>query len=299
MRKYLVSTGMWLSMAVLTLGTTLPLISCDGDTGSDSSGSTRTISITTTGSGTATADKDKVASGTVVTLKATPAPGHAFFRWTIISGDAMLALPMESETTIQVLLQDVVIRAEFGDPTVEDPGVTVGGITWATRNVGLPGNFAANLNDGGWIYQLGRPLAWTVVAPITSYPVNYPDATWDSTDPDTSSGWGENDPCPDGWRVPTAEELGTLIDGSKVKSVWGTDTDTGTSKPGFSRTATESIYIPGRTFVDLATNETVFFPAQGVRRRMALRHSSARQPERKMGHTRLTPRGHGTTGLSG
>ena len=73
---------------------------------------------------------------------------------------------------------------------------------WATRNVATPGTFAANPQDAGMFFQWNRRQGWSATGDIIG---------WDST-PATGTEWErENDPCPTGWRVPTMQEVGTLI----------------------------------------------------------------------------------------
>ena len=74
-------------------------------------------------------------------------------------------------------------------------GVTINGVRWATRNVGPSGTFAHAPESMGNRFQ------------------------WNRGDTDWTQGWygmhaaeweKENDPCPQGWRVPTITELQSL-----------------------------------------------------------------------------------------
>ena len=90
------------------------------------------------------------------------------------------------------------------DPLTTDIGVTINGITWATRNVDAPGTFAANPEDAGMFFQWNRRKGWNA----TDEEVE----GWDNSY-STGTEWyaKENDPCPKGWRVPTTDELRLLI----------------------------------------------------------------------------------------
>ena len=44
------------------------------------------------------------------------------------------------------------------DPNVTDVGVSIIGVTWATRNVDAPGKFAATPEDPGMFYQWNRKV---------------------------------------------------------------------------------------------------------------------------------------------
>ena len=85
-----------------------------------------------------------------------------------------------------------------------DPGVDINGVTWATRNVGMPGTFAASPEDPGMFYQWNRRVGWSSTDPM----VNSDGGTeWNDTY-ETGASWEkENDPCPLGWHVPTLDDM--------------------------------------------------------------------------------------------
>ena len=88
-------------------------------------------------------------------------------------------------------------------------GVTINGVTWATRNVDAPGTFAAKATDRGMDYQWNRRIGWSygTIESRTSSPTGH---SWDNTIPTGISWEAANDPSPTGWRVPTLEELQKL-----------------------------------------------------------------------------------------
>ena len=95
------------------------------------------------------------------------------------------------------------------EPLTDDVGVVINGITWATRNVDAPGTFAKNPEDIGMYYQWNRKLGWSTS--ITDLYNSDGETTW-SVSYATGEYWEKkNCPCPDGWRVPTIEELESLI----------------------------------------------------------------------------------------
>jgi uncharacterized protein (TIGR02145 family) len=120
-------------------------------------------------------------------------------------------------------------------------GVIINGVCWAMHNVGEPGTFVKNPEDKGMLYQWNRNIGWSVTDPM----INSNDGTtWDSS-ASTGATWEKaNDPSPAGWRVPTIEELRTLLDTDKVSNEWTTN---------------------GRKFTDKATGNSIFLPAAGCR----------------------------------
>lgn len=100
----------------------------------------------------------------------------------------------------------------------------IGGVVWAKANVGEPGFFVSSPDDPGMLYQYNSKTAWAAdgdhagMTLGTAYPVS---TSWSA----------ENDPCPEGWRVPTKNELDALV-GTKATQVMIGWVEPGTS--GFS-----------------------------------------------------------------
>lgn len=92
-------------------------------------------------------------------------------------------------------------------------GVTINNITWATRNVDLPGTFARTSESAGMFYQWNRKVAWSSTDPMIN---SNNETTWDSTVPSGTTWQKQNDPCPDGWRIPTQAELQSLLDANNT-----------------------------------------------------------------------------------
>jgi uncharacterized protein (TIGR02145 family) len=96
-------------------------------------------------------------------------------------------------------------------PFEEEQGIVINGIRWATRNVDMPGTFAAKPEDAGMFYQWNRKIGWSSTDPR----INSNGSTvWDSSEPAGTTWEKANDPCPTGWRVPTKAELENLASAS-------------------------------------------------------------------------------------
>ena len=122
-------------------------------------------------------------------------------------------------------------------------GVVINGVRWATRNVDMPGTFAENPESSGMFYQWGRNIAWSSTNPMINSDGGM---EWDSNFY-TGDAWTRaNNPCPQGWRVPTREEIQTLIDTDNVVSEW---------------TTINGVNV--RRFTDINTGNRLFLPAVG------------------------------------
>jgi len=82
----------------------------------------------------------------------------------------------------------------------DNGGTKVGGVTWAACNVDDYQTFAAKPDAYTKHYQWNRSKAWSATDKNVS--------GWNSSS-DQSSTWTVN-PCPDGWRLPTADEFEAL-----------------------------------------------------------------------------------------
>ncbi len=118
-----------------------------------------------------------------------------------------------------------------------DPGAVINGVRWATRNVDAFGTFAATPEDFGMSYQWNRKKAWAATGSVSG---------WDSSKPEGTEWTKDNDPSPAGWRVPTIDQIKSLLDANKVSWTWSS------TKKGW-------------TFTDKTTGASIFLPAVGGR----------------------------------
>ena len=137
----------------------------------------------------------------------------------------------------------------IGNPTItKDPietvplqinnkGVVINGVRWATSNVDETGKFASSPQSIGKLYRWNSKKSFEKRDIINK--------NLDSNNNDLIiSNWDiKNDPSPKGWRIPTYEEIKTLLDERKVESIQ-------TIQNGIS----------GRLFIDIETKDSIFFP---------------------------------------
>ena len=114
-------------------------------------------------------------------------------------------------------------------------GVKLNGVIWATRNVDAFGTFAATPQSFGMLYQWNRATAYVPTGPLPPTPA------WNTTS--ISSTWSStNDPCPNGWTVPTMSDFEKLLDNVNVARTYPA-TEGGIN--GFRFTASgKSIFLP-------------------------------------------------------
>ena len=210
------------------------------------------ISVTASEGGSAKATANGIViiqavASEMVTLTATANEGYEFAGWTTTTQGLEFGDPVFPITTFTMPARAVAIHAEF-----EQPGVLINGVRWAESNVAAPRTFAAGPTDAGMFYQWGRATGWSSTDPIKGYDAagEITGATWDNSDEPGGEWMAANDPCPEGWRLPTAEETGKLCDGTKV---------TNEVVPASAESPA------GRTFTDKATGEAIFLPAAGYR----------------------------------
>jgi len=125
--------------------------------------------------------------------------------------------------------------------------LTIGGVTWATANVDEYQTFANRPDTLTKFYQWNRDVAYSATDPLTP--------AWNFT-ADNSETWTDNNPCPTGWRLPTAVELEAL---HNAGSTWATS--------GRGNAIVGRFYGPSHTTCTLPNNMNgcIFLPAVGNR----------------------------------
>jgi len=126
-------------------------------------------------------------------------------------------------------------------------GVMINGVCWAKRNVDAPGTFTDKEEDFGMFYQWNRDRAWLSTG---LDPEDYLGNTdWDFSLPDGTEWEADNDPSPNGFRVPTRAEWDKLTELANVARVY-------TTRGG----------VNGWLFTDKCNDNKLFLPLPGLRR---------------------------------
>jgi uncharacterized protein (TIGR02145 family) len=105
------------------------------------------------------------------------------------------------------------VSADVADQTINvsqlaalsGDGVTINGLTWAAANLESDGVFAAGIEDKGSFFQFNRKAHWANTGSVTG---------WNSSAQETGDWLPENDPCPEGWQVPTDADFKSLLTSS-------------------------------------------------------------------------------------
>lgn len=132
-----------------------------------------------------------------------------------------------------------------------DSGVEINGVVWATRNVNAPGTFTKKPTDAGMLYQWNRKVGWSMVDPVKATDGR---EEWNGSGAremsrNQGSKWlPENDPCPNGWRVPTSDEIAKLCRAKNVNSEWIKETVTSAGRKFTDNKNGNSIFIPVTAF---------------------------------------------------
>jgi uncharacterized protein (TIGR02145 family) len=114
-----------------------------------------------------------------------------------------------------LIVSIIFTRCGTDDEGSKQEYATINGVKWATRNVAAPGTFSVTPESMGMLYQWNRRTALTATINSDTWDwSNAIGATWESV----------NDPCPEGWRVPTLTELRALAKAPFTKTTQkGTD----------------------------------------------------------------------------
>ena len=121
-------------------------------------------------------------------------------------------------------------------PPIHPNGAYINGVMWSTRNVDGPATFAARPESSGRAYQWGASTGYLPTERQMLPASNIRGDRW------------TNDPSPQGWRLPTKDELDKLHDRNRVDRQWTTQSG-----------------VAGMKFTDRQNGNSIFIPAAGYR----------------------------------
>lgn len=109
--------------------------------------------------------------------------------------------------------------------------VMINGLIWSTKNVGAPGTFVDEIDEVGMLYQFNRKDGYPYKSSVPEFATAYSSYAPSESGWETSAWSDANNPCPEGWRVPTGQEVVDLIGGAAADVNWVEPS----AKNGFSR----------------------------------------------------------------
>ena len=189
-------------------------------------GGTYTLQITGNESWTISLGESNTSAQGWCTLSQTSGTGAAEVTVTVTSSNSFVknrqvVLEVKNETKT---LKSKVIQKTL---TLGENEVLIKGMVWATANLNNPGEFCASPDEIGMYYQFNSKKPWPNSGTIEGWSVDkdvYADEGW------VADAWyPQNDPCPEGWRVPTTAEMASLWE---VGAVWLSSAKTGFKRNG-------------------------------------------------------------------
>ena len=146
---------------------------------------------------------------------------------------------------IAICLAGFSVSNVLAQDNTKDQGVIINGVKWATRNVDKPGIFAVKPESSGMFYQWNSKIGWSATDPLKD---SNGETSWKRAGIIGPSWNKGSDPSPSGWRIPTLDEIKTLLDTNKVSNEWLTVNG-----------------VTGSRFTDKVTGKSIFLPAVGYR----------------------------------
>lgn len=135
------------------------------------------------------------------TLSQTSGSGAAEVKLTVTSSTSFVK---NRQVIIEVANDEKTLRSKVIQETLTlGPNeVLINGMVWSTLNVNNPGEFCTAPDEVGMYYQFNSKKAWpsSGATPVPGWDAStyvYEEVDWQR----------ENDPCPEGWRVPTSAEF--------------------------------------------------------------------------------------------
>ncbi len=144
--------------------------------------------------------------------------------------------------------------------------VLINGLIWSTKNVGAPGTFVSDIDAVGELYQFNRKVGFPYQKSVPEFASAFTNYS-PSEDGFIANAWSlDNDPCPQGWRVPTGQEVVDLMGDSQahLKVVWVNPTPAnGFARIGFVAGISDATVAAGATKANIKALGGIFLPQSG------------------------------------
>lgn len=131
------------------------------------------------------------------------------------TGTGSFGITVARSTDYQYRTAEILVRSGSLERTllVQHVGTRIGDAVWANANVDEPDTFGENCEVRGKLYQYNSKVPYPCYAANDHASSTDPVPGFITGEFDVmSETWAEeNDPCPDGWRVPSIDELSALI----------------------------------------------------------------------------------------
>lgn len=131
------------------------------------------------------------------------------------TGGGSFTVTVDPSTDYQYRTAEIKVTGETLERVllVQHVGTKIGDIVWANANVDDPDTFGANCEVRGKLYQYNSKVAYPSYAANDHASSDQPVPGFVTGEYDVMCNtWAEeNDPCPDGWRVPNIDELSILV----------------------------------------------------------------------------------------
>ena len=181
------------------------------------------LQISSTGKWTVTPDPD---TGGWLSVDKTSGEGNSTVNLTF-SEPGNDSEVYNGTVTVSTEISEVTVTVQHGYAQEID------GVVWAKANVGEPGTFASSPDDPGMLYQYNSRTGWENPYPDTSSPRPSDMPADDGTTTGPAVWTAENDPCPEGWRVPAVDEVAALVGSESARNYgWLEASSGGFSIPG-------------------------------------------------------------------
>ncbi|MDR1761175.1 MAG: fibrobacter succinogenes major paralogous domain-containing protein [Bacteroidales bacterium] len=120
---------------------------------------------------------------------------------------------------------------------IHEKSIVINGVKWATCNVAAPGTFATAPEELGMLYQWNSKIGWSI--DTLTFSENW--TVYGSCQYNSTTWKRANDPCPQGWRIPTRPEFINLVNASVGNKEWITINGQGGYKLGVGE---NTIFLP-------------------------------------------------------